>query len=90
MSALDLRARLQLPPRAQDEQPMNVVVLHERELVCLLVDSISDIIFVEDEDFAPPPPTLQPALQRFIIGAYKLERELVVELNVERILQVSI
>ena len=68
---------------------MNVVVLYQKELICLLVDSISDIIFVEDEDFSPPPPTLDLSLQTFIRGAYKLEGELVVELDIDRVLQVS-
>jgi purine-binding chemotaxis protein CheW len=90
ITALDLRTRLALPPRAQDQKPMNVVVLHDKELVCLLVDSISDIIFVDEEDFCPPPSTLDHELQTFIAGAYKLEKELVVEIDLEQILQASI
>ena len=69
---------------------MNVVVLHDKELVCLLVDSISDIIFVDEEDFCLPPATLDQEIQSFIIGAYKLDKELVVELNLEQILHASI
>ena len=90
MSALDLRTRLELPPRGPDQLPMNVVVLHDKELICLLVDSISDIIFVDDEDFSPAPSTLDAALQSFINGAYKLEKELCVELDIQRVLQTSL
>lgn len=90
ITALDLRARLALTPRPQDQNPMNVVVLHDKELVCLLVDSISDIIFVDEDDFCPPPTTLDQGVQPFIIGAYKLEKELVVEINLEQVLQSSI
>tara|TARA_Y100000589_G_C26798361_1_gene484689 strand:+ start:136 stop:345 length:210 start_codon:yes stop_codon:yes gene_type:complete len=68
---------------------MNVVVLHDRELICLLVDSISDIIFVQEEDFSPAPSTMDATLQKFISGAYKLKDELVVELNIEKVLQAS-
>ena len=89
MSAFDLRTRLQLPPRESEKPPMNVVVLHDRELICLLVDTISDIIFVEEESFSPTPPTLDVRVQNLIYGAYKLENELVVELNIEKVLQVS-
>ncbi len=89
MSALDLRVRLKLPPRQAEQLPMNVVVLHDRELICLLVDSISDIIFVREEDFSPVPPTLDAVMQGFISGAYKLEKELVVELDIHKVLQVS-
>ena len=90
MSAFDLRTRLKLPPRKQENPPMNVVVLHDRELICLLVDSISDIIFVQDEDFSPAPSTMDATVQKFISGAYKLKNELVVELDIERVLQASI
>ena len=89
MSAFDLRTRLELPARDATAQPMNVVVLHDKELICLLVDSISDIIFVNDNDFSPAPPTLNASLQTFIVGAYKLEGELVVELDINKVLQVS-
>ena len=89
VSALDLRSRLNLPARSKENLPMNVVVLHDRELICLLVDSISDIIFVAQEDFSPAPSTLDTSLQEFISGAYKLESELVVELNIEKLLQAS-
>ena len=87
--AIDLRNRLKLPKRSKENPPMNVVVLHDRELICLLVDSISDIIFVEEEDFSSAPSTMDGSLQEFITGAYKLENELVVELNIERLLQAS-
>ena len=89
MSAFDLRTRLKLPPRDKGTLPMNVVVLHDRELICLLVDSISDIIFVQEEDFSPAPSTMDATLQKFISGAYKLKDELVVELNIEKVLQAS-
>ncbi len=89
MSAFDLRTRLKLPARDKGTLPMNVVVLHDRELICLLVDSISDIIFVQEEDFSPAPSTMDATLQKFISGAYKLKDELVVELNIEKVLQAS-
>lgn len=90
ITAVDLRIRLSLPRRAPEQLPMSVVVLHEKELICLLVDSISDIIFVDDEIFSAPPPTLDTSLQELITGAYKLEKELVVELDIHKTLQVSI
>ena len=89
ITALDLRTRLALPPRSREQNPMNVVVLHDKELVCLLVDSISDIIFVDEEDFCLPPATLDQEMQSFIIGAYKLDKELVVELDLEEIIHAA-
>lgn len=65
---------------------MNVVVMQDSELVSLLVDSVSDIIFVRDQDFSPIPPTLDPTMGAYIRGAYRQTDHLVVELDVGRLL----
>jgi purine-binding chemotaxis protein CheW len=44
VTAVDLRVRLGLPPRAADELPMNVIVRSRGEVISLLVDDIGDVI----------------------------------------------
>ena len=44
VTAVDLRVRLGLPPRAEGELPMNVIVHSRGEVVSLLVDDIGDVI----------------------------------------------
>jgi purine-binding chemotaxis protein CheW len=44
VTAVDLRVRLGLPPRAEGELPMNVIVRSRGEVVSLLVDDIGDVI----------------------------------------------
>lgn len=84
VTALDLRARVGLPPREGDRPSMNIVVRVGDEVVALLVDSIGDVVEVEDKDFESPPDTLGGPLRDLITGAYKLPGHLLLSLDVLR------
>jgi purine-binding chemotaxis protein CheW len=82
--AIDLRRRLDFEPRAAEELPMNVVVKTEDGAVSLLVDSIGDVVEIDDERFEVPPDTLQGVARDLIDGVYKLDDGLLLSLDVER------
>lgn len=84
VTALDLRRRMGLPDRAEGADPMNVVVRVDDEVLSLLVDSIGDVIDVEQEAFEAPPETLSGPSRDLILGAYKLDGALLLSLDVER------
>jgi purine-binding chemotaxis protein CheW len=84
LSALELRARLGLPDRSTDREPMLVVVRVAGEVIALLVDSIGAVIDVDDEQFELPPDTLSGPAREFLHGAYKLEGQLLLALDVDR------
>ena len=69
VTALDLRRRLELPDRAADRLPLNVVVRTGEEAVSLLVDEIGDVLEVEESSFEPPPETLQGEARSLIRGS---------------------
>ena len=50
VTTIDLRHRLELEPRAEGQEPINVVVRSDDGVVSLLVDEISDVFEVVDED----------------------------------------
>lgn len=81
VTAIDLRERLDLPPRSADRNPMNVVVRDGDEVVSLLVDEIGDVMEVTAESFESPPQTLRSSAREFVDGAYKLPQELLLALN---------
>jgi purine-binding chemotaxis protein CheW len=85
VTAMDLRRRLEMPDRPEDQLPMNVVVRTEDGSVSLLVDEIGDVIEVDDERFEQPPDTLQGVARSLIRGAYKLEGQLLMVLDTERV-----
>ncbi|WP_448059141.1 chemotaxis protein CheW [Cellulomonas hominis] len=81
---VDLRPRLGLEPLAETAEPMMVVVQVAGEPVSLLVDEIGDVVEVGPESFETPPDTLEAALRPLILGAHKLERGLLLVLDVDQ------
>jgi purine-binding chemotaxis protein CheW len=88
--ALDLRRRLELPERADDALPMNVVVRTDDGALSLLVDEIGDVLEVDEGFFERPPDTLQGGLRELILGAYKLKDRLLLSLDIEKIVNLGV
>ncbi len=84
LSAIDLRALLDLPVRAADLEPMLVVIRVAGEPIALLVDSIGSVVDVEADQFEAPPDTLTGVSRDLLLGAYKLEGQLLLALDVDR------
>lgn len=84
VTAIDLRARLGLPPRGEGQRPMNVVVRADDSAVSLLVDEIGDVLEVRPEDFEAPPETLSGVARDKIRGIYKLDDRLLLILDTSR------
>ena len=84
VTAIDLRRRLELPPRAQGQLPMNVVVRSEDGAVSLLVDEIGDVVEIQDDTYERPPETLSGVARELIQGVYKLKERLLLILDTER------
>ncbi len=84
VTAIDMRRRLRLEPRAADAAPMNVVVRTEDGAVSLLVDAIGDVLDVESDAFERPPENLNAGARALIRGVYKLEDRLLLVLDTER------
>jgi purine-binding chemotaxis protein CheW len=84
VTAIDLRRRLDLPPRSEDVDPMNVVVRSEDGAVALLVDEIGDVVEVDERTFEPVPENLTGRARELIDGVYKLEQQLLLVLDAQR------
>lgn len=85
VTALDLRRRFGLEP-ADAERHMNVVLVTEEEPVSLVVDSIGEVVTVSEDDFERPPDTASAATSALILGAYKLDGQLLLLLDTARAL----
>ena len=55
LPVMDLAQRLGLPVTEHTDRNVIIVVKHEDTLAGLLVDAVSDIIALTDEDMQPPP-----------------------------------
>jgi purine-binding chemotaxis protein CheW len=90
VTAIDMRRRLGRPSLASDVEPMNVVVKVEGSAVSLLVDEIGDVIEPSDESREELPETIDPALRRLLRSVYKLEDRLLLVLDAERTVDLSV
>jgi len=84
VTAVDLRRRLDLPPRPVGALPMNVVIRSADGAVSLLVDEIGDVVEVDEASFEAPPETLPAALRAMIPGVHKLKDRLLLVLDTEK------
>lgn len=90
VTAIDMRRRLGLPPRAGDQAPMNMVVRTEDGAVSLLVDEIGDVLDVDAATHERPPENLDPAARELIRDIYKLKDRLLLILDAERTVDLTV
>lgn len=86
VTAINLRRRIGLADAPDGQLPMNVVVRTEDGIVSLLVDEIGDVLEVGESSYEAPPATIRGQSRDLIRGVHKLERQLLLLLDVERTL----
>ena len=91
VTAIDLRRRLRLPDARSDGRvTMSVVVEQQGELYSLIVDSVREVVELDADNLEPNPPTLGAAWRDVSAGIYRLQSDLMVVLNTERVLAVGL
>ena len=85
VTAIDLRRRLDLSDRPIEQLPLNVIVRSGDETASLLVDDIGDVLEVDRDDFETPPDTFTSKVRPLIRGAYKLQGQLLLFLDVDKV-----
>ena len=89
VTLLDLRTRLGFPPFDGNKPPMNVVVNSSEGPVSLMVDEIGDVLDVSREVFESPPPTMSGEMAEYVQHVCKLDDQLLIILNVNRLMESS-
>jgi purine-binding chemotaxis protein CheW len=89
VTAVDLRCRLGLPPRAEDALPMNVIVRSRGEVVSLLVDDIGDVIDTSGLELEPAPANVPSVVQDVVHGVLALPDSILLVLDADRAADVS-
>ena len=89
VTAIDLRVRLEMPPRPDGALPMNVVVQTPGGAVSLLVDAIGDVVEVEEAIFEKPPETLSGVAKQLIRGVYKFDGALLLDLDIDTTIDID-
>jgi purine-binding chemotaxis protein CheW len=73
ITAINLRSRMHLPPSKSGKNSMNIVTRINNEVISFLVDSVGDVLEVDDESFEPVPSTVDASTRELVSGVYKLE-----------------
>jgi purine-binding chemotaxis protein CheW len=86
VTAIDMRVRLGLEPKARGQHDMSIVVEHGGEPYSLIVDSVGEVISVSAKEFERNPATLDPVWREVSTGIYRLNGQLMVVLDIAQLL----
>ena len=86
VTAIDVRKRLGLRDRENDDPGMSIVVDEGGELYSLMVDQVGEVLSVPKKAFEQNPATLDPRWREFSDGIFRLDKKLLVILDVTRLL----
>ena len=87
VTAINVRKRLGLPNYDGVSRSISVVVEHDGELYSLVIDRVADVITVYDEDVETNPPTLDVLWRDISIGIHRMESDLMIILDVPKLLE---
>jgi purine-binding chemotaxis protein CheW len=83
---MDVRTRFALPAREYDDRTCIIVVNINETAVGLVVDEVSEVADIPDDQIEPPPSTGKRNASRYIQGMGKLDEAVKILLNVEKLL----
>lgn len=87
VTSISLRKLFQLNNSEDDpKKHMNIIVKDSNGLIALSVDEILDIIDINENEISDVPMTVPEGLKRYSGGIYKDSNELIVLLDVEKLL----
>lgn len=86
VTAIDLRQRLGYSPRLAGEKCMAIVIEHQGEPYSLLADSVGEVLSLEAALFDKNPSNLDPKLQDISEGIFRLEEDLLVVMQLDKII----
>ncbi|KUK14567.1 MAG: chemotaxis protein CheW [Synergistetes bacterium] len=84
---VDLKKRFNLEGGDVSEKEKRVIVVNVgKQIVGIVVDSVSEIIRIPRENVEPPPPIVAGIEATYIEGVGKIDKRLIILLNIEKIL----
>jgi purine-binding chemotaxis protein CheW len=89
VTAIDMRTRLGLPKREDGRKPMAVGIEFKGESYGLLIDTVGEVLKLDDNMRESNPVNLDVRLARVSAGVHRLDGQLLVVLDVDRVLDMS-
>ena len=88
VTLIDMRHRLGLGQREEDHPVMAIGVESRGESYGLLIDSVGEVLKLDDLACEPNPSNLDPRLASVSTGIYRLDGQLLMVLDVDRVLDI--
>ena len=88
VTLIDMRHRLGLGRREEDRPAMAIGVESRGESYGLLIDSVGEVLKLDDLACEPNPSNLDPRLASVSTGIYRLDGQLLMVLDVDRVLEI--
>jgi len=89
VTAIDMRSRLGLQAREEALAPMAIGIESRGESFGLLVDALGEVLRLSDSDIEANPINLDRKLAGVSAGVHRLDGQLLVALDVDRVLDVG-
>ena len=86
ISVVDLRKRLGLTEVENTEDTRIIVVEYQNDDVGLIVDSVSEVLHIDNEDIEDPPQSMVGIKDDYLIGVVKVEENIVNILDLDNLL----
>lgn len=86
LTVFNLRRRFDLPEKANDDNTKIIIVNMNEYLLGFIVDSVTEIVRLSDEEIEETPPSLQGLDKRFISGIGKVDEKVILLLDLTKVL----
>jgi purine-binding chemotaxis protein CheW len=83
---VDLRLRFGMPEEPATDETRIMVMNVGGKTTGIIVDAVSEVLRISTEQLAPPPPTVSGLGRDYLTGLAKLEKRLLILLDVDRLL----
>lgn len=83
---IDLKLRFGLPETEPTDETRIVVANVAGKTIGVIVDAVSEVLRISQEQIAPPPPTVAGLGREYLVGLARLKERLLILLNIEKIM----